>query len=270
VDGKPFSEPYSAGDGRGQLKATIQWFDHGVSVSKLSQDVTNIAAIADELAREIPKSLKEMATDMEVNFLEDNDCREDNKVVGYLSRATGSWLSTSAQSLYPVPADFRPPAASVVSTAWGSVVENDVRGILQSIWEESKSNEMITAFGGSTAVRGYGDFRNLLPSSTSSTNPTVQVVFKDQTISRAVRRYEGDFQTVEVVPNPWLVFLTGTATARKGRVLYLHRSKWEIRWNQMPKVYRPEFKGGSYEAFMDAICMLVCKNPRCEGMQNPS
>lgn len=271
VDGKPFLEPFNAGDSRTQLKALIQWFDHGVAVSKLTQDVSNIAGVADELAREIPKSMKEMSQDMEVNFLEDNDCREDNKAVGYLTRGVGSWLSTSAQGLYPVDAAFRPPASSVVSTAWATVTEDAVRGILQNIWEETKSSEKLTCFGGSDVIKSIADWQYRLPGSNAASptvNAAVKISFKDKTISRAVRNYEGDFQDVEYVPNPWLVFLSGSSSARRGRAYYLHRSKWEVRWNQKPLVYKPEFKGGGYEAFMDAICMLVCKNPRGEGMQN--
>lgn len=273
VDGKPFSEPFSAGDSRTQLKALIQWFDHGVSVSKLSQDVSNIAGISDELAREIPKALKELGTDMEVNFLEDNDGREDNKVLGYLSRAVGSWLGTGAQNLYSVDANFRPPTASVVSTAIAALTEDAVRAQLQSVWEESKSSEKLTTFAGSDAIKLISDWQYRLPNSNAGApvvNPAVKVSFKDQTVTRTVRNYEGDFMDVEFVPSPWLVFLSGTASARKGRMYHLHRSKWELRWNQKPRVYKPEFKGGSYEAFMDALAMLVCKNPRAEAMNNPT
>jgi Family of unknown function (DUF5309) len=272
VDGKAFLEPFNAGDSRVQLKALIQWFDHGVAVSKLTQDVSNIAGIADELAREIPKALKEMASDMEANFLEDNDGREDNKVLGYLSRGVGSWLSTSAQALYPVDANFRPPAAQVVNTAWATITEDAVRAQLQSVWEESKAGEPITAFGGSDVIKAIADWQYRLPNSNAPApvvNAAVKISFKDQTVTRAVRRYEGDFMDVEFVPNPWLVYLSGTASARKGRCYYLHRSKWELRWNQKPRVYRPEFKGGGYEAFMDTLAMLVCKNPRAEAMNNP-
>jgi hypothetical protein len=45
--------------------------------------VTNIAGVEDELAREIPKCLKEMATDMEAAFQDDQDHREDDKTQGY-------------------------------------------------------------------------------------------------------------------------------------------------------------------------------------------
>jgi hypothetical protein len=255
-----------------QLKALIQWFDHGVAVSKLTQDVSNIAGIADELAREIPKALKEMATDMEVNFLEDNDGREDNKNLGYLTRGVGSWLSTSAQALYPVDANFRPPTAQVVATAWSTITEDAIRAQLQSVWEESKASEQITTFAGSDVIKAISDWQYRLPSTNAAgptTNPSVKISFKDQTVTRTVRRYEGDFMDVEFVPEPWNVFLSGTASARKGRAYHLHRSKWELRWNQKPRVYKPEFKGGGYEAFMDALAMLVCKNPRAEAMNNP-
>jgi len=273
VDGKPFSEPFSAGDSRAQLDALIQWFDHGVSVSKLSQDVTSNAAIPDELAHEIPKAMKEIAQDMEVNFLEDNDHRVDNRVDGYLTRGVGSWVSNSAQSLYPVDSNFRPPSASIITTAWSALAEDEYRALLASIWEQAKSSEMITAFAGSTAMRGINDWQYRTPGSTASSptvNAAVKVSFKDKTVTRTVRRYEGDFMDVEFVPTPWLAYLTGSAAVRKGRVYLLHRSKWEVRWNQKPRVYKPEFKGGSYEAFMDCLAMLVCKNPAAEGKHAPT
>ena len=218
VDGKPFSEPYSAGDSRAQLDAMIQWFDHGVSVSKLSQDVTANAAIPDELAHEIPKAMKEMAQDMEVNFLEDNDQRVDNRTDGYLTRGVGSWIQATAQTVYPVDANFRPPAASIDTTAWSAMSEDILRGVLQSIWQQAKSSEMVTAFAGSNAIKGLLDFQYRLPGSTAAAptvNAAVKREFKDKTITRTVRRYEGDFFDVEFVPTPWLVTLTGSATAIK-------------------------------------------------------
>lgn len=277
VDGAPWSAAASGGDKRAKINSVIQWFDHGVSVSKLSQDVTANPALADELANEVMKAFKEVAQDMETNFLDDHDNREDDGVQGYLSRAVGFWLSSSSSSgsPYPVPTDFVTPSASRSSTAWASMTEDTVRGILQSIWEESKSSETITAFAGSDAIKGYSDFQFRSVESTKA-SPTQQSTFtrqyKDKTIDRKVTRYAGDFMDVELVPNPWLVAVdtTATSTERKGRVYYMHRSKWELRWNQKPTAYRQPFRGGSYEAYLDAIAMLVCKNPRAEGMQNPA
>jgi hypothetical protein len=187
--------------------------------------VTSNAAIPDELAHEIPKAMKEIGQDIEVNFLEDNDGREDNRVDGYLTRAVGSWVNASEQSLYPVDSNFRPPSASINTTAWSAIAEDEFRAVLTSIWEQSKSSEMISAFAGSSAVRGIQDWQYRTPSSTAASpvvNAAVKVSFKDKTITRGVRRYEGDFMDVEVVPTPWLVYLTGSGgciccTARSGR-----------------------------------------------------
>jgi hypothetical protein len=271
VDGVPWTAAFSGGDQRKRINSVIQWFDHGVSVSKLSQDVTNNPAIVDELANEITKAMKEIAQDMETNFLEDTDNREDDKANGYLTRGVGFWLGSGVLSsaLYPVVSGYETPALSRSSTAIASQTEDGIRTILQSIWEETKSSETITAFAGSDLMRLYSDFQFRVTSSNSIQQSTFQRQYKDRTINRTVRRYEGDFMDVELVPTPWLVAITGTANSRKGRGYYLHQSKWELRWNQKPAAYRQPFTGGSYEAFLDTIAMMVCKNPRGEGMQNP-
>jgi hypothetical protein len=270
VDGQPWREPASVGEGRAKLKAVIQWFDNGVSVSKLTEDVTSDAAVADQLAHEIPKALKEMASDMEVAALEDYDCLEDNSVYGYRTRGVGSWISAGSQSLYPVDSNFVTPSGSLLTTATGSVVEDDFCDLLASIWNETESDEDMVSFCGKTVLKILRNFQFRLPSSASTAQSTFVRSFKDATISRSVRRFEGDFMDVDFVPTRNLIRLSGSATTQAIRAYFLHRSMWEIRWNQKPAVYKPEFRGGSYEAFMDAIAMLVCKNPRGQAKYAPS
>lgn len=280
VDGAPWSSAFSGGDQRKKLNCVIQWFDHGVSVSKLSQDVSNNAAIADELANEVMKAMKEIAQDMEAAILDDNGVYEDDGAAGYRMRSMGVWLqpessATWSSETYPVTTGYRVPDNSHITTAWASVTENDIRALLQSIWETCKSTETVTAFGGGDVMKGYSDFQLRTPNSNMAA-PTIQSTFqrqwKDKTITRTIRRYEGDFMDVELVPTPWMVALsnTSTNTATRGRTYYLHRSKWEWRWNQKPATYPQPFQGGSYEVFLDAIGMLVCKNPNGEGCHRPS
>jgi hypothetical protein len=272
VDGQPWTFTGNPGDQRGRLRALIQWFDKTTSISRLSQDVSNTAGVNDELARDITKKLKEMATDMEANYLEDWDCREDDHQLGYLSRAVGSWVSSSAQALYPVPAAFLTPAASISSTGSGSAVENTMRDLLQSINLTCKSRETITGFVGFGLKRMFSDFQFFIPSSSSAVQSanTFSMQTKDKTLIRSVDRYEGDGAPLELVLNYWLANVNGTAAMQKFRGYFLHQSKWAMRWNSKPKVYRPEFKGGSYEAAMDCIAMLVCKNPQGEGKYAPT
>jgi hypothetical protein len=87
---------------------------------------------------------------------------------------------------------------------------------------------------------------------------------------RSVDTYHGDYGPVTLVLDYFLAALNGTTIQQNWRGYLLHRDMWELRWNQKPKVYKPEFKGGSYEAAMDAIVMLVCKNPMGEGKIAPT
>lgn len=280
VDGAPWSAAFSGGDNRKKINSVIQWFDHGVSVSKLSQDVTNNAAVADELANEVMKAMKEIGQDIECAALDDNAIYEDDGVNGYRMRSVGAWLYPESNSFwtsetYPVPAGYRLPDASHITTAWASLTEDGIRGLLQSMWETAKTSETVTAFGGGDVMKGISDFQYRTPGSAASSptmQSTMQRQWKDKTVSRTVRRYEGDFMDVEYVPTPWMTALSNTitSTAARGRTYYLHRSKWEWRWNQKPKTYPQPFTGGSYEVFMDALGMLVCKNSMGEGCHRPA
>lgn len=277
IDGQPWTAFQSAGDSRAALKAVVQWFDNTVSVSKLHQDVTDLAGIQDELAREIPKKLKEMSRDMEVAFLDDQDCLEDNGAQGYRTRGVPAWIATGAQTLYPVDSNFRPPSASVSTTATGSLTENVIVDILESIGRETKSSETVTAFVGPKLKRAFSNMPLFTPASTlvggsptSAGGVTYNLDLANRAVSRIIERYNSDFGPVELVMSWYNNNLTGNATSKNYMGLFVHRRMWELRWNQKPAVYRPEFKGGSYEAAMDAICMLVCKNPRGEGKYAPT
>ena len=272
IDGKPWTTFSSVGEGRGELNALIQWFDKTGSISKLSQDVTNIAGIADQLAREIPKKMKEMAIDMETNFCEDHDCRTGNEVQGYLSRGVGSWVKATAQSTLPVPADFLTASGSIVTTATASQTEDGIRDVLQSMHSVSKTHQDIMGFVGPSLKRKFSDFQLYIPSSasTQATGVSFNHDGKSKEIMRTVDTYKSDFGTLHLALTYWLAAITGSAAVKNGRGYFLHRPMWEVRWNQKPKVYKPEFKGGSYEFAMDAILMLVCKNPKGEGKVAPT
>lgn len=272
VDGKPWVAFNAAAEGQGQLKALIQWVDNTTSISKLTQDVTNKADTADILAKDIPKRLKEMSRDIEAAFGDDSDCREDNKNTGYKTRSIGSWIASSAQGLYPVPAAFLTPAASIDATASASMTEDKFRDVFESVARQTGTKAPLTAFMGPKAKRLFANFQFYLPSS-AAVQLTAGGFEQDgtsNTIVRGVDTYVSDYGPVDLVLDWWLANLTGTTTSQNYRTYFLHREMWEIRWNQKPKVYRPEFKGGSYEAAMDAILMLVCKNPQAEGKYAPT
>lgn len=276
VDGVPVSGFASAGDSRAELKALVQYFTQAASASKLHQDVSDIAGITDELSREIDKSTTELAFDMEAAFLEDDDCREDNGTVGYKTRGVGSWVSSSAQALYPVDTNFRPPAASCITTATGSITESALIDVFESMGTQCKAVKPITAFAGPKGKRVFNAMPLFTPASVlvgGSPTGATGVVYDNNgvsTVGRVVERYLTDYGTVELRISFRNVVFSATAVERQYTTYFLHRDMWALRWNQKPNWMRKEYQGGSYEAFCEAIAMLECKNPKAEGKWQPT
>lgn len=276
IDGRPVTGFQSAGDSRGRLKALVQYFTKAASVTKLNQDLANVAGVPDELAHEIDKATFELTTDMEAAFLEDDDHVEGSEAKAYKTRGAGSWVSSSAQSLYPVPEAFRPPTASVITTATGSITENAIIDVLESIGTITKASKPVTAFCGPKAKRIFNNMPLFTPASVlvgGSPTGATGVVHNQNGVStagRVVERYLTDYGPVELKISWRNVLLGGNAIEKAYTTLFLHRDMWALRWAEKPKWMRKEYQGGAYEAFCEALAMLVCKNPRGEGKWQPT
>jgi hypothetical protein len=145
-DGVPVVGAKSAGRNRVQLRSLIQYMTKSADVTKLNQDMGNVAGVADELAAEITKQTKELSKDIEAWMLSSQECRIGvSGTTGYMSRGVPNWVQTGAQTVYPVDSNVRPPAASVDTTATASLTEDVVLNILQSIGTTTRSTRTITA-----------------------------------------------------------------------------------------------------------------------------
>lgn len=273
-DGKDWTEFKSAGANRKELQARVQWFVNTASVSKLAQDVTDVAGIADELANEIPKKLFEMSREMECTFAGVQEAYEDDGVTGNKTRSIANWVQNGAQTIYPVDSTFRTPTASIYSDVKANLNENALRAVLQSQWEATGSKSTKIGFVGPELKERISDFVLYVPSSLSTQN-TARVSnrqLESGQLKFMVDVYASDFGQVELRLTNWNAHANfGGSSGKNDWYGYiLNKERWELRWNQKPKVYRPEFKGGSYKAAMDTIAMLVCRNPLGEAKIAPS
>jgi hypothetical protein len=272
VDGRDWDNFKPVGEGRAELQAVIQWFDETGAISKLAEDATTIKAIAKQMAREIPRKMSDMRQDMETNWLEDHESREDNGAEGYLCRPVGKWIQATAQTHLPVDEDFLTPAASIVTEGTATVTEDHFADMFASMAVQTKKKDTITGFVGMSLKRKFSKFQFFLPSSASTQASGVNFNQdgKSRTILRAVDRYESDAAIVELHLNFWIMAITGSAIEQAWTGYFLHRAMWGMGWLQKPAVYRPEFKGGSYKFAMDQIAMMLCKNPKGEGKYAPT
>jgi len=278
-DGKDWDTFQTAGANRKPLSARIEWFVRTAAVSKLAEDVTDTAGITDELAHEIPKKMTEMAREMECAACSDQVSYADDTTTGHKYRGMGAWIKNPAvaDADVLVDASITPPAASIRTETWDvNLTEDVVITMLQSMWDQTGDTGRKLGLVGKNLKKRFRDFQFFIPTSLSLQS-SARVTNRDEsgkTLGNTVDYYDSDWGTIDLHMTKWNAhpnFTTGgTASISAWRGYFLNPERWGWLWNQKPTVYKPEFKGGSYKAAIDAILMFLCWNPVGEGKIAPS
>lgn len=266
VDGTDVTNFENAAANRALLKTYCQLSRRTALVSKFADQVSDVAgASSGDLARSIDKKLEEIGRDMEATMCSDNDTQADDGTLPYQTRGLGSWIQATAQTTLPVDSNYRPPTASIDTTAMASLTETLFKGVLKSIYGESGKAQELTLIVGQdlkTTITGFTQFQG----GSSNAALTIRSYTADlasKKITHNVTIYEGDFNTVFIVPSLLLASGTSNAPTRRGYVLDM--SMLELSYNQYPKVSKLPDLGGGPRALIDAIYCLKVLNPRALG-----
>lgn len=257
------SDYQNLNSGRALLANYVQVFRRPVRVSPLSVDVSIVAGIKDELASMVAKGISLLKRDMEATFLSANDGQADNGTNPYLTKAMGTWISTSGGSTPAVPSAFRTPSASIVggSAASTTLDESMVQGLLTSIWGQTGTFRDYDGIVGSSVKRA---FTNLL--FTTSQNANTNTASSIRTFNReadaetflsSVDVFEGDFGRIRLHPDAFM------PAAYKGYVIPMDLC--EIRYSSLPEVKDLPDYGGGPARLIEAVAGLVVKNPLAFG-----
>ena len=245
--------------GRAILSNYVQIFRRTPRVSPLSVDVSIVAGLKDELAGQVAKGITLVKRDMETTFLSTNDGQADNGTVPYLTKALGSWISTTGGTTPAVPSAFRTPSGNIVGSAAASstLVESDVQGMLTSMWSQTGQFRDFDGIVGSTLKRA---FTNLLfttsQNATTNTSATIRTLNRESdasTYMSSVDVFEGDFGRIRLHPDAFL------PAAYVGYVLPM--DLLEIRYSSLPKVTELPNYGGGPARLIEAVAGLIVKNP---------
>ncbi len=249
--------------GRALLANYVQVFRRPVRVSPLSVDVSIVAGLKDELAGMVAKGITLMKRDMEATFLSANDGQADNGTNPYLTKAMGTWISTSGGSVPAVPSAFRTPSASIVggSAASTTLDESMVQGLLTSIWGQTGTFRDYDGIVGSSVKRA---FTNLLFTTSQNANTNTASSIRtfnreadSETFLSSVDVFEGDFGRIRLHPDAFM------PAAYKGYVIPMDLC--EIRYSSLPEVKDLPDYGGGPARLIEAVAGLVVKNPLAFG-----
>ena len=266
VDGTDVSSSdyQNPGENRAILSNYVQIHRRSIRVSPLSVEISNVAGLKDELANGIAKKLVELKRDMESTYLSENDAQVDNGSDAYLTKALGTWISTSGGSVLQVPSAFRTPTGSIEETATTSnITDTTVQDVLARIYSQTGSIKNFTMPLGRTLKRAFTDQLTGTRSVTDASNQIAATqirTFSPQTgkkVTLAVDIFEGDFGTVSLVPDNFMPAQTD------GYVLDM--DGLEIRYGKLPEVKELPDSGGGPVRMIEAVASLIVKNPLAHG-----
>jgi len=200
-DGKPAGNFQNKAAQRKKLHGRIQHFRDEWRVTTLAQEVSNIAGVPEgEEAKSKATSIVDLKRDMEFTFLSADDSAEDDGVNGLKTRGVGSWLSSTQQAdpQTAVPTDYLTPAGCIYTGALSSFGENELRGLMQTRWEQTGATPSLVGFSGSNVKNIVSDFaRYDADKASSGSVRQFEHNAADKKLLAAVDFYEGDFGHVE-------------------------------------------------------------------------
>ena len=238
---------------RARLGNYTQIFRRDYIVSNLQQAVSSVGPA--NVAQAEAKSMRELKRDVEAAICSDNDRTVENGAgTPYALRGLGDWLDSAGPS--DVPAAYRTPSASILTSAPNETTFND---IIASIYTVNGEANNLTLIAG-VALRKV--ISNFTRSSGAAASEAVYRVSQDATakkVTHAVTVYESDFGVVNVINgNPSCM-----PSSTRG---YVVNPKY-LGFNTLIPMgsTRLENQGGGERGFVDMVGTLVCKHPGAHG-----
>lgn len=255
------------GNVRVEVDGVCQKTWDGPAVSDFAEEAKVAGVPRGEMAEQVADAFVAVKRAIESRCLSVYDALRDNGAdQGNETRGIFSWASPTAQTLYPVDATFRPPAAQQYSGALNAFSERThFLPAMRSSWKQRKGPSNMVGFVGIDLKAKFTDFARY-----DDTTPTSEPVrmFTQNGDSKeyvnVIDRLVLDTGTVKLIPSAYLY----TDKADGDESDYTHRSgvfldmdMVGLAFTRNPR-YRPiQDKGAGPRGIVDTIFMLMVDNP---------
>jgi len=283
IDGTDVSTYSNYVDGyRKELANYAQIFRRTVRVSKLAQDLADVAGVRDSLSDNVAKAIVGLKRDMEVSFTSDQLGQQDTGAGGvpYLTAGAQAWiggdnigtgLNIGSGTTSP---SFITPANSIVSGANASALTDTVvQGVLKSIFDQTGQYKSFDLICGTDLKRAFTSLLGTTALTTTAvTSVTGAGATKVQTFQRdaaadayiqSMDVFQGDFGTVRLHPTTFIGTISGSSYTPKtayGLVLDMNLIETRYGGNVAQVTALPDFGGGPAR-LIEAVAGLVVGNP---------
>lgn len=260
-------------DQRQKCSVYLQYARRVPKVSRLANMVSDVAGVGwkKEMALSISRALVAHKRDQESTFCSSQETAQEtgtgtSSATPYQTRGLGKWISSTASSVAPVPSDFLTPSASIVSgtaTGTGILTEQDVRGVMQSIYEQTGESDK-TFFGlcGTAMKKHISDFSIFSPRTDNLTASNRDA--DNARLSYAVDIIESDFGTISLNLSSFLeqdARTSGTTPAYDASVgqktlFVLNLSQFEACYAEETSVRELPDLGGGARSIIESVFSL--------------
>jgi hypothetical protein len=249
-------------DDRTKCSVYLQYARRVPKVSRLANMTSDIAGVGykKEMANSIAKALVAHKRDIEATLCSSQETAQETSTAPYQTRGLGKWISSSAQSTLPVPADFRTPAGSIKTVGASAAKEEDLRDILQSIYEQTgESDKTFYGLCGTQVKKTISNFTLFTP---RTNNLVVSNRDTDEgRLSAAVDIIESDFGTITLNLSSWLendARSSGAFDASEGqKTLYiLNMAQLEACYAEETSVRELPDLGGGPRSIIESVFSL--------------
>jgi hypothetical protein len=267
ADVSTFADPAA---NRALLSGRAQKFRRSIKVDDFAQNVDNVAGVGKrkEMARGVSRSLVEIARDLESAICSDNDSQEQAGATPFKTRGLGKWIAAhSGTGDLPVPAAYATPSASLNADAMSALTETSVQSILQSVYTVTGQISTMVLVCGPELKRKFTEFTRFATGSDSAQELSIRTFTQPteaRKITAKVDTFEGDFGTISLLPSLYNAKDQNEATQLR-RGYLLDPNMIELRYGRRPRFQELEDQGGGPRGLIDAICALVCWNPKSLG-----
>lgn len=245
------------GDGRALLSNRMHKFrDHWQVTTE--QEAISTAGVPSEVAYAKAKSMKQLKRSIEAAIGADQEAVAGGGGAAYKMRGMAKWLDATNTE---IPAAYRMPAASLGTTS--SLTEAALNVVLQSVYEQNGVRKTFRLFCGPTLKGKISGFTRA-EGTTTATPYVVSQGADSNKVTFNVMRYEGDFGSVDLVPDLWQERSTGVkaiAAASREAGLLIDPSLVSIGYLEQPFAKELDDNGAGRRGYCEAIVTLLVKNP---------
>jgi len=263
VDGEDTtSADFENYDDRAKCQVYVQYARRFPKVSRLADMTSDIAGVGfkKEMSNSIAKALVTHKRDIESTLCSSQETNQESSSDPYQTRGLGKWVSSSAQTTLPVPTSFLTPASSIVTSAAATAKEEDIRDILQSIYEQTgESDKVFFGLCGTSAKKTISEFTLFSP---RTNNLVVSNRDTDEgRLSAAIDIIETDFGTVGLQLSSFLeqdARSAGAYDASKGQgtLFILNKPQLEVAFAENTNVRELPDLGGGARSLIESVFAL--------------